>query len=414
MKQVDIAVIGAGSAGVATAIAVAESGLSVVLIDANTMLGGLASAAMVGTVCGLFYRDPHQARYAVKGFAHQFAVELAGMSLTKPHCFAQGLHFLPYQIKAFHRLSLQLLQRAEVQLYLNTELLSVDVVNGQVTQLLLKTAQQEFNIQPLAVIDCSGQAVVSQLANLERLIESQYQTASFVFQVQGLPSMEPRMLSLNLIRWLQVGIDQGELEPECAYLSLMVDTVQQGQGLFKLGLPSPTEHRANYVDIYKPIAICRSKKVVRYLTQAVPLLSQLDIVVMATQLGIRSSAKSKGLELLDQQQVLACAKPDNGIAVGAWPIEQWQQQAKPTMQYFSENDCYWIPAGALVSDQLSNLFFAGRTFSATESAMASARVIGTCLSTGYAAGLLASAWVKTGHWQTAIQKIQLKQVFTKE
>ena len=41
------------------------------------------------------------------------------------------------------------------------------------------------------------------------------------------------------------------------------------------------------------------------------------------------------------------------------------------------NDGYWITAGTLVSRHLDNLFFAGRGFSATEPAMASARVIGT-------------------------------------
>jgi len=36
------------------------------------------------------------------------------------------------------------------------------------------------------------------------------------------------------------------------------------------------------------------------------------------------------------------------------------------------------------------LFFAGKLISASEKAIASARVIGTCLGTGYAAGVLAA------------------------
>ena len=88
------------------------------------------------------------------------------------------------------------------------------------------------------------------------------------------------------------------------------------------------------------------------------------------------------------------------------------EQNKPDMCYFPANDCYWIPAGTLVSQSLTNLFFAGRILSATERAIASARVIGTCLNTGYAAGMLASDFVQYGSWQTAIEKIQTKQIFT--
>jgi len=70
------------------------------------------------------------------------------------------------------------------------------------------------------------------------------------------------------------------------------------------------------------------------------------------------------------------------------------------------DDGYWISAGMLVSRHLDNLFFAGRGLSATEAAMASARVIGTCLGTGYAAGSLAAEFSDTGAWWPAINKIR--------
>jgi hypothetical protein len=46
--------------------------------------------------------------------------------------------------------------------------------------------------------------------------------------------------------------------------------------------------------------------------------------------------------------------------------------------------------------------------------MASARVIGTCLGTGYAAGSLAAEFSATGIWQSAIEKIRSKQIFAEE
>jgi hypothetical protein len=59
------------------------------------------------------------------------------------------------------------------------------------------------------------------------------------------------------------------------------------------------------------------------------------------------------------------------------------------MEYLQENDGYFIPATTLISRQYSNLFFAGKGISADSKAIASARVTGTCLQTGFAAGLIA-------------------------
>jgi len=54
IKNTDVVVLGGGAAGIAAAVAAARKGLSVVLIERNSFLGGKATAAEVGTVCGLY------------------------------------------------------------------------------------------------------------------------------------------------------------------------------------------------------------------------------------------------------------------------------------------------------------------------------------------------------------------------
>jgi hypothetical protein len=76
------------------------------------------------------------------------------------------------------------------------------------------------------------------------------------------------------------------------------------------------------------------------------------------------------------------------------------------MNYFAENDFYTIPSQSLISSKLTNLFFAGRNISATEKAIASARVIGTCLQTGFAAGALASGLTRNIATGVTIKSIQ--------
>ena len=50
----DVLVIGGGAAGVAAATAAGRAGAKVVLLERYGFLGGLATTAQVGTICGLY------------------------------------------------------------------------------------------------------------------------------------------------------------------------------------------------------------------------------------------------------------------------------------------------------------------------------------------------------------------------
>ena len=71
-------------------------------------------------------------------------------------------------------------------------------------------------------------------------------------------------------------------------------------------------------------------------------------------------------------------------------MERWGKAARPDMGFFNEGDYYEIPLDCLRLANLDNLFAAGRCFSADAGAMSSARVIGTALATGWAAGTAAA------------------------
>ncbi len=410
----DVAVIGAGAAGISAAIAAADSGAKVILLERHGFTGGLATSALVGTICGLYYRNQSAPRYAVQGFARQFAQLVQQQSHSSPAVFAEGLHFLPYQPSAFHQQAVQLLHQAGVQLCLHSYVVAVKIAAGAIVELSIHAAGTHVSLVANAVVDCSGNAQVSTLANISKIEQSEYQTGAFVFQVTGLPKMEPRSLALNMIRWIKRGIHSGALESQCERLSFVPGTIKNSVGLLKLGMTKRFDGSIACLTQYELEARSRSVKIIDYLAANEPELKALTISAMAAEVGVRTMSRSQGIDILNEKQILSCAKPVDGIAIGAWPIELWGEASKPEMRYFALNDCYWIPARTLVSRYLSNLFFAGRAISATERAIASARVIGTCLSTGYAAGILATEYVQQNTWQSAIERIQQKQVFSEE
>lgn len=411
----DVAVIGAGTAGIAAAVAAAESGVKkVILIERYGFTGGLVTSALVGTICGLYFRNRDKPHYAVQGFARDFANDVMIKSRTQPESYAEGLHFLPYQPAAFHQQAVMQLKKSGVELFLHMSVSNVKIIDNEICELLVNTPTRQFCIMPVAVVDCSGNAEISMLADLDMIECSNYQSGAYVFQVSGLPQMQPRLLALNLIRWIKRGIQNTDLDSYCDWLSIIPGTVNNGMGYLKLGLPKLFDNDLMSLTEYELDARSRCIEVVEYLRGTEPLCKEFTIINMATQIGIRSGPRSQGIKTLTSEQVLACEKPDDGVAIGAWPIEYWGKQRKPEMRYFEMDDYYLIPAGTLVSRHLNNLFFAGKAMSATEQAIASARVIGTCLSTGYAAGMLAAEFSQKQSWESVIEKSRNRQVFAKQ
>src|ERR1700691_6257710 len=89
----DVLVIGGGSAGVAAATAGGGARGGVVLLERYGFLGGQATTAQVGTICGLYLQDTTgaEATPVAGGFAQEFASRLQTTTGTKPLRVDPGL-----------------------------------------------------------------------------------------------------------------------------------------------------------------------------------------------------------------------------------------------------------------------------------------------------------------------------------
>src|SRR5579862_1887114 len=101
----DVLVIGGGTAGIAAATAAGRAGARTILLEQYGFLGGLASAAWVGTICGLYLRDTKgtEAVPVSGGFPQEFASRLQTGSGAKPLRADSGLWVLPYHPLDFAR-----------------------------------------------------------------------------------------------------------------------------------------------------------------------------------------------------------------------------------------------------------------------------------------------------------------------
>jgi hypothetical protein len=408
-----VAVVGAGPAGLAATVAAARSGVRTCLIERSHRIGGSATDARVGTVCGLSLCGTSLSKppsFDNPGFALEFCVrlaELSGTSLTRNEA---GLAYLPYSPQAFETAALEQLAALgdRTMLCCSEQLASARFSQStQVFELELKHS----SITAHAVVDCSGDAVVSRLLGFSVLEPNPPQAGALVFELHGLTELDEALLGFIVRKTLREGVLANDISERLSYVSLVPGSLRSGSAAFKLGTqPTEPDLPARSHSAIERQARTDILTLVAYLASRGGPLKSARIGIIADALGIRAGGRGKGETILSEQDITQSKRSPSGIALGFWPLERWDTASRPLLTFPQQGRSYEIPLGALCSHEQAGLYFAGRSISATDEAIASARVMGTCLSTGYATGRIAAGHLCGEERATIISKLRAEQV----
>src|SRR6516164_7164343 len=147
----DVLVIGGGAAGIAAATAAGRAGAKTILLERYGFLGGLASAAWVGTVCGLYLRDTKskEATPVSGGFPQEFASRLQKSSGAKPLCADAGLWVLPYHPPDFARVADAIISESKnATVILHATVADAQAANRQLNQVRALAWNESLNFTP--------------------------------------------------------------------------------------------------------------------------------------------------------------------------------------------------------------------------------------------------------------------------
>lgn len=389
--QADILVIGGGSAGISAAYTAGKQGLSVALIDNHDYLGGNATAAEVGTICGLYHQDRSgKENYIVNGFAKNFAEAIKQLSNTRPLFNNDGLHYLPYSIDQFKKLALQLMEDANVNCLLSTKIVDIEISNKIAKSCLVNKMDEVIEIKFQSIIDCSGKSIVSKLANLPYIPSTKFQSAALVFSMTNVNFDSESNINFIIIKHLHQAIQKGELSDDFKKLFIVPGSLQGGEIRFKIGIPLEVTLTKNNLAELKKQGVVMIHEVTSFLINKIDAFRDSELQYIADDVGIRTDYRSQGKYVLTEDDVINCKKFNDSVADCSWPIEEWGSELRVNMLFLPDNEYYQIPADCLRSPHILNLFFGGKNISATDKAIASARVMGICFQTGEAAGYLAS------------------------
>ena len=391
----DVLVIGGGAAGVAAATAAGRAGAKVVLLERYGFLGGLATTAQVGTICGLYLQDKSSAEATpvAGGFANEFATRLQSAGSTKPLRVDPGLWVLPYSPPVFARVADAMVSESKnITVILHSTVAEARTENSRINSVRALAWNEPLNFCPTAVVDCTGEATAAALAGANSENGATDQSPALVFVLGNVdPGLAERGL-LEVRRELRRAVESGVLPAICERLALVPGTGANGRLALKLSLFPANPDRALWQQVtdWERESRALLEPLHRFLVGNVAAFRNARLDSVAPQLGVRSGRRLLGRARLTDEELLSARKSPLGIARGCWPMERWGKSPRPEMTYFTERDYYDIPLDCLRPAELENVFVAGRCLSATTGAMTSARVIGTALATGWAAGTAAA------------------------
>ncbi|MBA3235683.1 MAG: FAD-dependent oxidoreductase, partial [Chloroflexi bacterium] len=157
IAEVDVCVVGAGSAGSTAAIAAARGGASVLLIDRLPFLGG-TSTAVLDTFYG-FYTPGSEARKVVGGIGDDVVAGLRNLGpvLERPNTYGAGtgVTYLAEHLKVVWE---RLVVESGARVLLHALLQAVEVRDGRVEELVVATRAGLGRVRARAFIDASGDA----------------------------------------------------------------------------------------------------------------------------------------------------------------------------------------------------------------------------------------------------------------
>jgi FAD dependent oxidoreductase len=408
----DVLVIGGGAAGIAAATAAGRAGARVILLERYGFLGGLATTAQVGTICGLYLRDATgaEATPVAGGFANEFASRLQIFSGVKPlRVTDAGLWVLPYHPPDFARVADAIVSESKnVTVILHGTVAEARAENRRLNEVCALAWNEPLIFRPKAIVDCTGEATAAALAGANSENGGADQAPALVFVLENVdPALAERGL-LEVRRELRRAVENKILPAICERLSLVPGTGANGRLALKLTLFPANPERALWQQVtdWEREARALLEPLQNFLIKNIVAFKAARLDSVAPQLGVRSGRRILGRARLADKDVLSAKKSPSGIARGCWPMERWTSSPRPEMTYFAKRDFYDIPLDCLRVVELDNVIVAGRCLSAETGAMTSARVIGTALATGWAAGTAATFQVSDKSLDDATKTIR--------
>jgi len=439
VAEADVVVCGGGPGGFPAAIAAARQGARTVLIERYGFLGGLATAGLVAPMLAHTAEDSDLP--IVEGILREVTERMHVLGGAPSWEDSLSQWGIPFDAEALKAVLDEMCQQAGVQVMLHTFVSDVILAEGRIRAVIVESKSGRQAVVGKVFVDATGDADVAVRAGAAtthgRPFDGRGESMGSFFHLAGYePISEERAAELR--RQIKREMEDGRFHfynpgflNQCAFHGdhTSANMTRFGGNSEDVRDLTRAEQSIRH-DIWE---------LVRYLRANVPQFKDCYVQQTSPQVGPRESRQIVGPYALSGRDVHNGQKFADGIARGSWwidihcplghiypvhlcTVECPKQAACPYWAAEHENmfskrelhppkgDWYDISYRCLLSVSVPNLLASGRCISATHEGMAGARVMGTCIAIGQAAGTAAALAVASGLDPSGIDVGQLQEM----
>ena len=415
--EVDILVVGGGPAGIMAAIAAAESGLKVMLIESRGYLGGNLTLGL--PILGYLGRKGNQ---VVEGLPQMLIDRLRARGKASEHKPCKNhVSLTIIDSEEVKDVALEMLEDVGVKILFYVFCSDVIKEGNDVKGVIIESKEGREAILAKTVIDCTGDGDVAFRAGVECHkgdADGGMQPPTLMFCMRGVNVQELRDAIVNRPEEFDMDVMPTEQFKKGPFIVVgfrkkIEEAREKGYSIpvartiLITGLADDeiwvNMSRVCGVDSTNPTsytdgeitARMQNDEIERYLCDFIPGFEHAWRDKVAAFMGIRESRVIKGKYVLTADDILSCRKFDDAVGVASYPVDIHHSHGDDCTMMWCP-DCYDLPYRMLVPEKVENLLVAGRCASMTHEAMASARVMSTCMVMGEAAGRAAKIAIEEG------------------
>jgi hypothetical protein len=388
--ETEILVAGGGLAGICAAIAAARQGVSVVLVQDRSRLGGNSSSEIRMHVLGA--NSSQETRlWRETGLIEEFKLTDAA---ANPQRSFEMWDLMLYQ---------KVLAEKKIQLLLDTSVTEATVRDNRivVVQAISPSLEEHCEISAEQYIDCTGDAVLAAAAGArmmrgregrdvhgEALAPAKGDLKTMGNSLLFFARRHERPMPFQPPEWAR------RFQPQ-DFIHRPIRSYEYGYWWIELGGEMDTIKDNRRI---RHELLCTLLGVWDYIKNSgrFPDASPWALEWVGMIPGKRESRRIAGDHILKQQELERAEPFPDRVAYGGWPMDDHPpagmnaSDLPPAKQIYFKQP-YSIPLRSLYSVSLSNLWMAGRNLSASHVALSSTRVMATCATQGQAVGT-AAAW----------------------
>jgi glycine/D-amino acid oxidase-like deaminating enzyme len=386
----ELLVAGGGAAGTCAALAAARSGVATLLVESRAWLGGTGTSGLLRHICGLYHTGDIVPTETLNGGLTREIVELLCMAAPERTVRKMGqVYVLPYEDSDLRSILTELCAaEKKLTVLASSSVSGVNMVGNRIGSVTVTAPDGLFFITTRMVIDCTGDADLAVMAGagFDLAPPVERQLAGFTIRVSGLKDADA-MLGIRVPYFCAQGVRQGVLPPLLRFTTFFPGD-RPDEGFCKLSLDGGDGEERDQR------AHDSARALLGYLGQVLPAFSRARISGTASKVLDREGRRVRGEYALTEDDILSARKFPDGVVKNAWPIEFWDRSGGTRYHYVPQGDYYEIPFRCLRVKGVANLLTAGRCISTTPAALASTRVMGTCMALGEQAGLGAARYLR--------------------